>query len=57
VLSIALAGAADSPAPDPLETIRAGSYSHSTIRRQNLRLLNWNIDRGKHLDGIFAAIR
>jgi endonuclease/exonuclease/phosphatase family metal-dependent hydrolase len=57
VLSIALASASDSPAPDPLETIRAGSYSHSTIRRQNLRLLNWNIDRGKHLDGIFAAIR
>jgi endonuclease/exonuclease/phosphatase family metal-dependent hydrolase len=57
VLSIALASASDSTAPDPLETIRAGSYSHSTIRRQNLRLLNWNIDRGKHLDGIFAAIR
>jgi endonuclease/exonuclease/phosphatase family metal-dependent hydrolase len=57
VLSIALASASDSPAPDPLETIRAGSYSHSAIRRQNLRLLNWNIDRGKHLDGILAAIR
>ena len=57
VLSIALASASDSPAPDPLETIRAGSYSHSTIRRQNLRLLNWNIDRGKHLDAILAAIR
>jgi endonuclease/exonuclease/phosphatase family metal-dependent hydrolase len=56
-LSVALAGAADSPSPDPLDTIRAGTYSHSTVRRQNLRLLNWNIDRGKHLDGIFAAIR
>jgi endonuclease/exonuclease/phosphatase family metal-dependent hydrolase len=57
VLSIALAGAVDSPAPDPLEIIRAGNYSHSTVRMQNLRLLNWNIDRGKHLDGVFAAIR
>jgi endonuclease/exonuclease/phosphatase family metal-dependent hydrolase len=57
VLSIALARAADSPPPDPLETIRAGTYSHSTVRMQNLRLLNWNIDRGKHLDGILAAIR
>jgi hypothetical protein len=53
-LSVALASATDSP--DPLDTIRAGTYSHSTARRQNLRLLNWNIDRGKHLDGIFAAI-
>jgi endonuclease/exonuclease/phosphatase family metal-dependent hydrolase len=55
-LSVALAGATDSPSPDPLDTIRAGTYSHSTARMQNLRLLNWNIDRGKHLDGIFAAI-
>ena len=54
-LSVALASATDSP--DPLDTIRAGTYSHSTARRQNLRVLNWNIDRGKHLDGIFAAIR
>jgi endonuclease/exonuclease/phosphatase family metal-dependent hydrolase len=57
VLSIALASAADAPPPDPLDTIRAGTFSHSTVRRQNLRLLNWNIDRGKHLEGIFAAIR
>jgi len=57
VASIVLAGARDSPSPDPLDTIRAGTYSHSTARRQNLRVLNWNIDRGKHLDGIFAAIR
>jgi endonuclease/exonuclease/phosphatase family metal-dependent hydrolase len=57
VASIVLAGAGDSRSPDPLDTIRAGTYSHSTARRQNLRVLNWNIDRGKHLDGIFAAIR
>jgi endonuclease/exonuclease/phosphatase family metal-dependent hydrolase len=57
VLSIALASAADAPPPDPLDTIRTGTFSHSIVRRQNLRLLNWNIDRGKHLEGIFAAIR
>ena len=56
-LSVALAGAADSPLPGPLDTIRAGAYSRTAARRQNVRLLNWNIDRGKHLDGIFAAIR
>ena len=56
-LSVALAGAADSPAPNPLDTIRAGTYSHSSRPSQNARLLNWNIDRGKHLDGILATIR
>jgi endonuclease/exonuclease/phosphatase family metal-dependent hydrolase len=56
-LSIALAAATDSPAPDPLDTIRAGTYSHSSDPRQQVGLLNWNIDRGKHLDGILAAIR
>jgi endonuclease/exonuclease/phosphatase family metal-dependent hydrolase len=55
-LSVALAGAADSPAPNPLDTVRAGTYSHSSSARQNATLLNWNIDRGKHLDGILAAI-
>lgn len=56
-LSVALAGATDSPVPDPLDTIRTGTYSHSSARRQSLGLLNWNIDRGKHLGGILAAIR
>jgi endonuclease/exonuclease/phosphatase family metal-dependent hydrolase len=56
-LSVAFAGAADSPAPNPLDTIRAGTYSHSSSPRQNARLLNWNIDRGKHLDGILVTIR
>ena len=55
-LSVALAGAPDSPAPNPLDTIRAGSYSHSTSSSRNARLLNWNIDRGKHLDAILATI-
>jgi len=56
-LSVAFAGAADSPAPNPLDTIRAGTYSHSSRPSKNARLLNWNIDRGKHLDGILATIR
>jgi endonuclease/exonuclease/phosphatase family metal-dependent hydrolase len=56
-LSVAMAGATDSRTPAPLDTIRAGSYSHASDSRQNLRLLNWNIDRGKHLEGILAAIR
>jgi len=56
-LSVALAGATDSPAPAPLDAIRTGTYSHSRAFLQNARLLNWNIDRGKHLDGILAAIR
>jgi endonuclease/exonuclease/phosphatase family metal-dependent hydrolase len=55
-LSVALAGAPDSLAPNPLDTIRAGSYSHSTSSSRNARLLNWNIDRGKHLDAILATI-
>ena len=56
-LSVALAGAADSPAPNPLDTIRAGTYAHSSASLHTARLLNWNIDRGKHLDGILATIR
>src|SRR5271166_1903913 len=55
-LSAALAVAADAPAPDPLDTIRAGAYSHASSPLRNARLLNWNIDRGKHLDGILATI-
>jgi endonuclease/exonuclease/phosphatase family metal-dependent hydrolase len=57
ILSVALAGAADSPAPDPMDTIHAGTYSHSSKPRENAKLLNWNIDRGQHLEGILAVIR
>ena len=55
-LSVALAGATDSPAP-ALDIIRSGTYSHSPRSSENVRLLNWNIDRGKHLEGILAGIR
>ena len=56
-LSFALAGAADSPMKTPLDTIRAGSYSRSASSRKEAKLLNWNIDRGKHLEGILTVIR
>ena len=49
-LSVALAS-------DPLQTVRTGSYAHSPDARAAVRVLNWNIDRGKHLDGIEAMIR
>src|SRR5579864_8129800 len=57
VLSVALAGAADSPMKTPLDTIRAGSYSRSASSRKEAKVLNWNIDRGKHLEGILTVIR
>ncbi len=56
-LTIALAGAADSPPPDPLEVIHAGSYSTTVPPSPSARILNWNIDRGQHLQGIVAAMR
>jgi endonuclease/exonuclease/phosphatase family metal-dependent hydrolase len=56
-LTIALAGAADPPPGNALETIRAGNYSQPASLGTRARILNWNIDRGKHLDGIAAAIR
>jgi len=55
-LTIALVGATDSPPLDPLETIHSGSYSKSAPTSPTARILNWNIDRGKHRQGIVAAI-
>jgi len=54
--SLALSNAADPPA-NPLDTIRIGSYAHSTGFRKSAAVLNWNIDRGKHFEGILAAMR
>jgi hypothetical protein len=56
-LTIALAGAADSPPRDPLETIHAGNCSQPASLGAGVRILNWNVDRGKHFGGIVAAIR
>ena len=52
-----LAGAADSPSLNPLEVIHAGNYSTTVPGSSNLRILNWNIDRGQHFQGIVRAIR
>jgi endonuclease/exonuclease/phosphatase family metal-dependent hydrolase len=52
-----LAGANDSPPPDPLEVIHSGSYSTTVPASPNPRILNWNIDRGQHFQGIVAAMR
>jgi endonuclease/exonuclease/phosphatase family metal-dependent hydrolase len=57
LLTFALATAADSPPIDPLDTIHAGSYSKSSATAPMARILNWNIDRGKHRQGIVAAIQ
>jgi len=55
-LTIAIAGAAGPPATDPLDTIHSGSYSRPAKVTDNVRILNWNIDRGKHFGGIVTAI-
>jgi endonuclease/exonuclease/phosphatase family metal-dependent hydrolase len=57
ILTIALAGAADSPPSDPLEIIHTGSYSTGVSGAPSARILNWNIDRGQHFKGIVAALR
>jgi endonuclease/exonuclease/phosphatase family metal-dependent hydrolase len=56
-LSVALAGATNAHSAGPLDTIRSGTFSQPAAPRKAARVLNWNIDRGKHLDGILAAIR
>jgi len=56
LITFALATAADSPPTDPLEIIHTGSYSKSTSAASMVRILNWNIDRGKHRKGIEVAI-
>jgi len=56
-LTIALVGAADSPPLHPLEIIHSGSYSTTHPSSPSARILNWNIDRGRHFQGIVAALR
>lgn len=50
------AAPADSPA-DSLDTIRTAIYSHTSGYHSSVNILNWNIERGKNLSGIEAAIR
>jgi len=47
----------DAPAPDALETLRSGNYSGETAPRARATILDWNIDRGKHLDDIEGQMR
>jgi hypothetical protein len=43
--------------PPIFALIRAGSYCQHTSPGPSARLLDWNIDFGKHFDGIAAAMR
>ena len=56
-LSVALAGAADPPPSAPFETVLTGNFSHASNFHRDAVVLNWNIDRGEHLDRVLAAIR
>jgi len=45
------------PSASALDTLRQGQYSQSPGYRSGAKLLNWNIDRGKHMDLVVAAAR
>jgi endonuclease/exonuclease/phosphatase family metal-dependent hydrolase len=49
------------PAPatpsETLQTLLSGNYSHATGFHARAAVLNWNIDRGKHLNEIKAQIQ
>lgn len=54
---LAFAAAPPAASPDPLETVLSGSYtqageSYSQPSGAQASVLNWNIDRGQHLDRI-----
>jgi len=40
-----------------LQTLLSGNYAHSSGFHDRAAILNWNIDRGKHLDDIKEQIR
>ena len=42
---------------DPLETLLSGNYSREPGPRAKGTILDWNIDRGKHLDDIEGQMR
>jgi endonuclease/exonuclease/phosphatase family metal-dependent hydrolase len=56
-LSAAFAAPPAPPAPSPLTTLRSGSYLSDSETRPRATILNWNIDRGKHLANIEDQIR
>lgn len=55
-LSAAFA-ASPAPPPNPLDTLRSGSFANSRPALTSASVLNWNIDRGKHLRDIEDQIR
>jgi len=57
-LSAALAGPpVPSTPPETLQTLLSGNYAHTSGFHAHAAVLNWNIDRGKHLDEIKEQIR
>lgn len=57
-LSAALAApAVPATLPEALQTLLSGNYAHSSGFHSSAAVLNWNIDRGKHLDQIKDQIR
>jgi endonuclease/exonuclease/phosphatase family metal-dependent hydrolase len=58
LLSTALAGPPPPSAPaETLQTLLSGNYARGTGFHSHAVILNWNIDRGKHLDDIKQQIR
>jgi endonuclease/exonuclease/phosphatase family metal-dependent hydrolase len=56
-LSAALAAPPAPSAIQALQTLRSGTYSQTDSFKTSATILNWNIDRGKHLDDIEEQIR
>ncbi|HME07851.1 MAG TPA: endonuclease/exonuclease/phosphatase family protein [Bryobacteraceae bacterium] len=56
-VSLTVAAAGGSEPADPLDTVRIAAYSRTSGFHSNVRVLNWNIDRGSHLAGIEDAMR
>jgi endonuclease/exonuclease/phosphatase family metal-dependent hydrolase len=56
-LSAALGAPPASPPVRDLQTLRSGSYARPTGFHPQAAILDWNIDRGKHLDDIKEQIR
>jgi endonuclease/exonuclease/phosphatase family metal-dependent hydrolase len=56
--SAALAGPpAPTPASQALQTVLSGNYAHAPGVRTHAAILNWNIERGEHLNDIKEQIR
>src|ERR1700685_81133 len=56
-LSAAFAAPPNAPAPDALQTLRTGNYSHESGALARATILDWNIDRGKDLGDIEGQMR